>query len=179
MSRAVASPAPLPAVAGRGAARRAARRGSGLLLALATLLLVAVLAAAAFGLRVRIEQTGSMAPALQPGDLVIVEQIPASAAAVGDVIGVRAADGRVIVHRVRELAAAPGGALAVTTQGDANPTSERWTIAAGDDVALVRGRMPHVGAAVDAVRGPAGAAAVLLAALLLAGGALRKIWSRP
>lgn len=170
-----------PALAGRTPgllARRAARFTSTFLLLLAAMALVAVVVAGANGMRIRVEQTGSMAPALQPGDLVIVRQTPIEAVRVGDVIGVRTQMGQVIVHRVKRLAGAPG-ALRVTTQGDANPTGEDWTIRKGSQVALVRGSVPELGAVVDAVKGPFVAFAVLIAGLLLALAQLRSIWSRP
>ncbi|OMG51627.1 hypothetical protein, partial [Brevundimonas sp. ZS04] len=65
-----------------------------------------------------------------------------------------------------------------TTQGDANPTSEEWSLPRGSDVALVRGTVADVGAVVDAVKGPIVALIVLLAALILAVAQLRRIWSR-
>lgn len=143
----------------------------------AAMLLVAVIVAGANGLRVRVEQTGSMAPALQPGDLVIVRQTPIERIQVGDVIGVRNASGAVIVHRVQRVNGL-GGSLQVTTKGDANPTSETWTLSRGADVALVRGSIPEAGRVVDALKGPLAALAVLLAALILAIAHLRRIWSR-
>lgn len=158
--------------------RRAGMFLSTILLLLTAMALVAVVVAAANGLRIRVEQTGSMAPALRPGDLVIVRQTPIEAVRVGDVIGVRTSMGQVIVHRVKRLAGV-AGALQVTTQGDANPTSEQWTIRNGSQVALVRGSVPAVGSAVDAVKGPFAAFAVLIAGLLLALAQLRSIWTRP
>lgn len=175
-----AAPATQPALAAgtsRGLLRRASAWGSGVLLLLAACLLVAVLAAGAAGLRIRVEQTGSMAPTLQPGGLVIVRQAPIESIRLGDVIGVRTAAGAVIVHRVKQLGH-EGGAVQVTTQGDANPTSEQWTIPPGERVALVRGSIPGVGSVVDAVKGPWSALAVLLAGALLAAATLRRIWSR-
>lgn len=145
-------------------------------LLLAAMLLVAVLVAGANGLRVRVEQTGSMAPMIQPGDLVIVKQTPIETVRVDDVIGVRAASGAVIVHRVKRIDGA-GAGLRVTTQGDANPTSEQWTLRRGSDVALVRGTLPDTGSVVDALKGPLVALVVLLAALILAVSQLRRIWS--
>lgn len=177
----MSSAASSPALAVRAPRTRLGRAGSllsGALLLLCAMLLVAVVAAGANGLRVRVEQTGSMAPALQPGDLVLVKQTAVDAIRIGDVIGVRTPAGQVIVHRVKRIDGL-GGSLRVTTQGDANPTSEGWTIPRGSEVALVRGSVPAVGGAVDAVKGPYAALAVLIAGLLLAVSQLRSIWSRP
>ena len=170
-----------PALVGRSpglVVRRAGMFVSTFLLLIAAMALVAVAVAGANGMRIRVEQTGSMAPALQPGDLVIVRQTPVEAVRVGDVIGVRSELGQVIVHRVKRIAGAPG-ALRVTTQGDANPTGEQWTIRTGSQVALVRGSVPQIGTVVDAVKGPFAAFAVLIAGLLLALAQLRTIWGRP
>ncbi len=177
MSSAASSP-PLAIGRPRSAAGRAGSFLSGLLLLTALMLLIAVVVAGANGLRVRVEQTGSMAPVLQPGDLVLVKQVPIDTVRLGDVIGVRTSSGQVIVHRVKRIDGRPG-ALHVTTQGDANPTSEAWTIRKGSDVALVRGTVPSVGSAVDALKGPFVAFAVLIAGLLLALSQLRSIWKRP
>ncbi len=160
-----------------GGAQRAGRILSSLLLLASLMALVAVVVAGAAGIRVRVEQTGSMAPALQPGDLVLVRSTPIAAIRIGDVIGVRDATGRVIVHRVERVDGEPGF-VRVRTRGDANPTGEDWRIPRAADVALVEGRLPRIGAVVDAAKGPAAAIAVLIAGLLLAASALRAVWRR-
>lgn len=169
-----------PSVAARPVPSLPSRLGrffSGALLLTALLLLVAVVVAGANGLRIRVEQTGSMAPRIQAGDLVVVQQIPMATVRTGDIIGVRSESGAVIVHRVKRIDGA-GGALRVTTQGDANPTSEQWTLPRQADVALVRGTFPDAGSVVDALKGPLIALIVLVAALILAVSQLRAIWSR-
>ena len=158
--------------------RQPLRTLSYLVLLLSAMLLVGVVVAGANGMRIRVEQTGSMSPALEPGDLVLVRQIPIADVRVGDVIGVRAASGRVIVHRVRSIETEPG-ILNVRTQGDANPTGENWSISRTDQVALVKGSLPYVGSVINFVKAPYAAIIVLLAGLLLAAGALRAIWSKP
>lgn len=177
MTGAAPTVAASPARRRAGAGATVARVVSSMLLLGATMALVGVLAAAAAGMRVRVEQTGSMAPALKPGDLVLMRSTPLTQIRIGDIIGVRQETGRVIVHRVERLAGA-GAFVRVHTKGDANPTGEDWTIASTDQVALVKGRVPAVGNVVDAAKGPLAAAAVILAALLLAGSALRSVWRR-
>ena len=161
-----------------GAVARAGRILSTLLLLIAAMALSAVIAAGATGVRVRVEQTGSMAPRLYPGDLVLVRTTPIDRIHVGDIIGVRQTTGQVIVHRVERIDG-DQGFLRVHTRGDANPTGEDWSIPRGGSVALVKGSIPRVGSVVDAVKGPAAAIAVLIAALLLAIAALRAVWKRP
>lgn len=157
---------------------RIARTISALLLLTSAMALVAVLVAGANGVRVRVEQTGSMAPMIHPGDLVLVRQTPVSGVRVGDVIGVRTQLGQVIVHRVRSIEVG-ASSIRIRTQGDANPTGEDWTLARGSDVVLVQGVVPKVGDVVDALKGPVAALVVLMAGLLLAMSQLRSIWSRP
>lgn len=176
----MSSAAPAVAAAGTGPRRtasRAARIVSTIVLLLSMMALVAVAVAGAGGIRVRVEQTGSMAPALHPGDLVLVRTTPIAAIHVGDVIGVRQTSGEVIVHRVERIDG-DGGFLRVHTRGDANPTGEDWQIPRTGSVALVRGSVPHVGAVVDALKGPVAAIVVLIAGLLLAISALRSVWRR-
>ncbi|MBO9532579.1 MAG: signal peptidase I [Solirubrobacteraceae bacterium] len=177
MTGAAPTVAAAPARRRPGAGSVIARVLSSMLLLGATMALVAVAAAAAVGVRVRVEQTGSMAPALKPGDLVLMRSTPLEQIRIGDIIGVRQESGRVIVHRVERLAGA-GAFVRVHTKGDANPTGEDWTIARADQVALVKGRVPALGNVVDAAKGPGIAIAVIVAALLLAGSALRAVWTR-
>jgi signal peptidase len=185
----VSSAADTPAAtyAGAGAAdpadapasrRHPLRTLSYLVLLLSAMLLVGVVVAGANGMRIRVEQTGSMSPALEPGDMVLVRQVPVADIRAGDVIGVRDSRGKVIVHRVKTIETRPT-TLRVSTQGDANPTGETWLIARTDQVALVKGSVPHLGSVIDAAKAPYAAIVVLLAGLLLAAGALRSIWSRP
>lgn len=177
MSGAASTVAAPPARRSAGAGARVARVLSSMLLLMAAMALVAVIAAGAAGIRVRVEQTASMAPALKTGDLVLMRSVPLEQIRIGDIIGVREQTGRVIVHRVERLAGA-GAFVRVHTRGDANPTGEDWTIARNEQVGLVTGRIPAIGSVVSAAKGPAAAIAVIFAALLLAGSALRAVWRR-
>jgi signal peptidase len=158
-------------------AQHAARMLSSVLLLVATMALVAMIVAGASGVRVRVEQTGSMAPTLRPGDLVLIRSVPVRDIRIADIIGVRDATGRVIVHRVERLDGEPGF-LRVHTRGDANATGEDWRIPRGASVALVQGRIPSVGVVVNAIKGPVIAVIVAFAGLALAASALRSIWKR-
>lgn len=177
MTSAAPTVAATPAAPHR-AAGRFGRIASSVLVLVAMMALIAVAVAGVNGIRVRVEQTGSMAPALHPGDLVLVRDTPIAQVRVGDVIGVREPDGRVIVHRVVRIDGA-GGFLRVHTKGDANPTGEDWSIPRASSVALVQGSVPVLGRVVDAARGPVAAGIVALAGLLLALSALKSVWRRP
>lgn len=76
------------------------------------------------GIAVRIIRTGSMFPALQPGDAVLVRAVPAANLNVGDIaLLFHPNDGEVEAHRL--LAAnASDFTLSLVTKGDANPMSD-------------------------------------------------------
>ncbi|HST40438.1 MAG TPA: signal peptidase I [Conexibacter sp.] len=122
--------------------------------------------------------SGSMAPTLRAGDLIVVEQTRAETIAAGDVIAFARPGhpGETLTHRVVAVREA-GGRLAVTTRGDANPAPERWTIARDGEVGELRARLPRVGALAAPLRGELSRAAVTIGATaLLAAIALWLIW---
>jgi signal peptidase len=73
--------------------------------------------------------SGSMRPALEVGDLVIVQGVPASEIKVGDII-VFNQPGETIntIHRVVAIETLANGTIEFRTKGDANPTADpQWT----------------------------------------------------
>lgn len=115
--------------------RRRARHGVGLALltVLAILGVSTVLAAAArlaFDVDVLVVRSGSMAPSMPVGSLVLTRPVSADLVEPGDVISVVRTDGRRVTHRV--VAAEGSGALRrLTTQGDANAAPDPEPITAG------------------------------------------------
>lgn len=99
--------------------------------------------------------TGSMEPALAPGDLVVVRPAPADEIRVGEVITFQPVsdDPTLVTHRVTGLTTEPTGVTGFTTQGDANG-------AADDPIAAdqVKGRVvysvPWIGHVTGAGLGP-------------------------
>lgn len=130
---------PRPEV-GRGARTVAAVSATAALTVLASLSIWAVLPALA-GWHVNVVMSGSMAPALEPGDIVLSEPVEASSLAAGQVALFEATDGRVLVHRVRTVA--PDGSL--TTRGDANPDDDVAPVRATQVMGLARLRVPWIG----------------------------------
>ena len=185
LTLAPAAPAQAHAPAQRVGAARA--RGYGgrvatVLLAGAAALAVAVAVAAAFGVRAELKLTGSMRPAIAPNDLLVVHRVAAAEMRVGDIVSFAspAGNGMVITHRVRALHRAPGGRIAVVTRGDANNTSERWTIAARGTVARVIAVLPQVGRLTNWAGNPTARLAVFLTlGLLMLAAGLRRVWRRP
>jgi len=86
------------------------------------------LALTAYGIAIRatplVVKTGSMRPRLPVGTVVIARPAPAASVRVGEVVAVRRADGRRILHRVVSVAAAGGGAVTLVVKGDRNRTAD-------------------------------------------------------
>ena len=152
----------------------------------ALLVLVCVLTAGAgaawlVGYTPLVDRSDSMSPALRAGDLLIMRRIAAEDAHPGHVITFHdeALGGRSVTHRVVRVVH-QGDRLAFTTRGDANRSSEDWTIPAHADLSRVVARAPAIGSAV--LWGVSPLVRFLLAGLgcaLLSWTALRRIWSRP
>jgi signal peptidase I len=136
-----------------------------------------------FGYQTATMLTGSMAPEIVPGDVVVTTLQPVGEIAVGDVISyhIPVEDHRVETHRVVEVIRGADGTTAVRTKGDANESVDPWLATLdGDSVYEVAAVIPQVGNAIRALRTPLvshvlvyGIPAVLVGALLL------MIWSRP
>lgn len=184
-------PEPSTGRSGGGAAgpwRRAARRASRSVLALvfaaaAALFLFLAVGPRFLGYQTSTMLTGSMAPLINPGDVVVSVKIPTAQLAVGDIITYRIPvdDQRVETHRVVEVTRNPGGAAAIRTKGDANNGADPWTAVITDDsVYTTAAVIPHLGDAIRALRSPAARTALMVGApvLLLAIG-LSSIWGRP
>lgn len=120
--------------------------------------------------------TGSMAPGINPGDVVVTAPTPVSDIQVGDIITyhIPVEDHRVETHRVTEILTNKDGTLAFRTKGDANDGVDPWTAtlegATVDKHVLT---VPVVGQAIRALRQPVvlntlmyGAPAVLVIGLL-------------
>ena len=83
--------------------------------------------------------SGSMAPAVQPGDLIIITRPPEQLKE-GMILTLQV-NGQVVTHRLIQIT--PDGGL--VTKGDANPVADDWS---GQDVfvrGLYRGYIPYLG----------------------------------
>lgn len=122
---------------------------------LAAVLLVAVLLALGLlalklsGWQALTVLTGSMRPAIVPGQVVIVSPEPASAMRPGQIVTYhRPGLAGTITHRVRSVAPVPGGRLKVTTRGDANDGAETWLISTSGTVGRHEATLPPLGGAI-------------------------------
>jgi signal peptidase I len=141
-------------------------------------LAIALLWSTPFGGRTLIEMSGSMSPALAPGDVVVTRGISPLDARLGDVITFRDPEGsgRLLTHRVREMRIS-GPRVLFVTRGDANTSAERWSIPASGQLGRVAYRVPLLGYALVWTTDTLGKLVftvlpVLLAAFLV----LRRIW---
>ncbi|WP_422935618.1 signal peptidase I [Sinomonas sp. P47F7] len=127
--------------------------------------------------------TGSMAPLINPGDVVVSVKVPASALKVGDIITyqIPVQDQRVETHRIVSLTRNSAGATIVTTKGDANNGSDPWTAVITDSAVYTEAAViPHLGDVIRTLRSPIvrsilvfGAPTILVTLLLVS------IWRRP
>jgi signal peptidase len=109
-------------------------------------LVVVILAGPAFafgahhaGWQPLVERSGSMAPRIHPGNLVLVRRVAAWTMRPGQVVTFANPHehGSTLTHRVVEVAGQRDGSLAVITRGDANRGSEHWTISPVGTVGLM------------------------------------------
>jgi signal peptidase I len=140
-------------------------------------LVVAVTVPVAFDMRPLTVLTGSMRPAIEPGDMVVDEQIRGDQIRVGDIITFQEPRGeRTITHRVRKVSISEGQAR-VTTRGDANDKPEKWQIPIGGSVGRVAYTVPKIGYPVTWSHSRNGRLALVsIPALILALWAMLRIW---
>jgi signal peptidase len=185
------SPARRHPWAGGREPRSTARRIAGTVLGTIVADLLVIVAVVAFsglvlgpnvlGYRTETMLTGSMAPAIKPGDVLVIATKPATELAVGDQISytIPVQDHRVVTHRVTEVDNSDGE-ITFRTKGDANPDPDPWTATVqGRTVWTVRGVVPFAGTALRALRHPALSAVLRWwVPSLLSAVALLQIWRR-
>ncbi|TFV64565.1 signal peptidase I [Geodermatophilus sp. DF01-2] len=164
---------PVPAFLGRWAVRA--------LVALAVVAF-AVLAAGPhlLGYRTMTMLTASMAPAIDPGDVVITTPLAVTDVTEGMVISyhIPIDDHRVVTHRVTDVTHAPDGTVTVQTKGDANDHPDPWTaVLQGDTAYQVQAVIPEAGHLITALRTPTVSHALVYGVpALLAAWLLLTIW---
>ena len=140
--------------------------------------LLAAGAPIALGMKSFTVLSGSMEPAIDTGDIVVDEQVSPLEARVGDVVTFRDPRGqsRLITHRLRSIHV-EGGTARMVTKGDANDTTENWTVPANGKIGRVAYRLPKLGYALAITHGPAGKLLLIVIPALLFGVLeLLKIW---
>jgi signal peptidase I len=152
---------------------------------LVLLLAIAVFAALAvgphlLGYRTMTMLTGSMAPAIDPGDVTVVTPLPVTAVEPGMIISyhIPVDDHRLVSHRVLTVTDNPDGTITVQTKGDANAAPDPWqAVLQGDTAWQVRAVVPELGHLIEALRTPLVSQALVYGApTLLAGWLLLSLW---
>lgn len=149
------------------------------LLGSAVVILVALGALLASGHRVLIVRSGSMAPAIKAGDVVVTTMVGPSDVAVGDVVTFRdpTRSGELVTHRLVR-ARAEGGSFRFLTRGDANTGTEEWSIEADGKLGSLWFSIPKAGYPLAWAGDPRMRAGLLtVGALLLGFAAIRRIWT--
>ena len=106
-----------------------------------------------FGLQIALATTtpwvaiasGSMSPALEVGDLVIVQGVPPTSIKVGDIIVFDPPQGSRTIHRVTKIQTLPNGTIQFKTKGDANPNEDPHWIPEQNVHGRVLYRIPYLG----------------------------------
>lgn len=122
-------------------------------------------------------QTGSMKPGINPGDLVVVNRVPASEVKIGDVITYANPNNpkQTITHRMVQRLSGKNSAGSLVTKGDANfttdaPVPEKYVIG------KVERHIPYLGYFVDFIRKPLGLLLIIYTpALFVVIGELRRL----
>ena len=150
------------------------------MLGVVAVLAVAVLAPYAGGGRSYSVMSGSMEPRIHTGDVVADARVAVRDVVVGDIVTFPDPQtrGRLITHRVRSIRI-HGDRASVVTKGDANTSTEHWSIAAGGSLGRVDYRVAKAGYVLAFTRRPEGRIVlVVIPALLLALLELTRIWGR-
>ena len=122
------------------------RRTASLLCGLAVLAAVGYCVALAQGYRFFIEMSGSMAPKITTGSLIISKPVPGSQVHLGDIVSFVAPDGsgRIITHRLHSVVEHKGK-VGYRTKGDANPIVDKWILQFPNQVGIEKLSVPLVG----------------------------------
>ena len=155
--------------------------------AVRALLLVAVAAFAllaigphVLGYRTMTMLTGSMAPQINPGDVVVSTPLDVQDVTEGMIISyhIPIDDHRVVTHRVVSVEHGADGTVTVQTKGDANTAVDPWQATLqGDTAYQVQAVVPELGHAIQWLREPVVSKALVYGApALLAGWLILGIW---
>jgi signal peptidase I len=133
-----------------------------------------------FGYRTMTMLTGSMAPAIDPGDVAVVTPLAVSEVTEGMVITyhIPVEDHRLLTHRVVSVEHRPDGTVTVQTRGDANAAVDPWQATlTGDTAYQVRAVIPELGHLLQVLRTPVVSQLLTYGATaLVAGWLLLAIW---
>lgn len=109
-----------------------------------------------FGVRPAVVLSGSMDPAIQPGDLIFVDDCDPAALKEGDVV-CYLSSGKAITHRIVSITEGDDGQPRLVTKGDANNAEDRLAVSFDQVQGQWKGaRVPGLGDAILFMQTPAG-----------------------
>ncbi|AFR29885.1 signal peptidase I [Arthrobacter sp. Rue61a] len=170
-----------------GAFRRVAGKvargiGAGMLVLGAMVFLFLAIGPRILGYQTSTMLTGSMAPLINPGDVVVTVPAPVTDIKVGDIITyhIPVEDQRVETHRITEITTTADGGVAVQTKGDANNGIDPWIATLqGKTVDKQIATIPYVGNAIRTLREPIVMNTLMYGApTILVIGMLASIWTK-
>lgn len=103
-----------------------------------------------FGYKAFVILTGSMSPSIEPGDLVIVKDIPANEIKIDDVITFGSNKDNITTHRVKEII--NDDSLKFITQGDANNIQDASPVEFRNVLGKVIRVIPNVGTSIKYIQ---------------------------
>jgi signal peptidase len=157
---------------------RAVEWVAGAVCGLALLLFACLLVATVVGYRPLVDHSGSMAPAIAAGDLLITHDVPAASVRIGEIVSFDdpALGGKLVTHRVAAMHTS-AQRVDFLTRGDANAASESWSVARSGSVEALDFRIAGVGRAIAWMTDPWARTVMLaLVALVVSVALLRRIW---
>ncbi|SEI85593.1 signal peptidase, endoplasmic reticulum-type, partial [Arthrobacter sp. yr096] len=178
---------PAEAAPTAGAFRRIAGKtakgiGAGMLILAAMVFLFLAIGPRILGYQTSTMLTGSMAPLINPGDVVVTVPTPITDVKVGDIITyhIPVEDQRVETHRITNITTTADGGIAVQTKGDANNGIDPWIATLqGKTVDKQIATIPYVGNAIRALREPMVMNTLMYGApAILVIGMLTSIWTK-
>lgn len=89
--------------------------------------------------------SGSMSPALETGDLVIIQGTPTNSIQIGDIIVFNSPSGTLTIHRVTRIQTLQNGTIQFKTKGDANPDEDLYWTLEENIHGQVLHRIPYIG----------------------------------
>lgn len=150
----------------------------GILLGVLTAVCLITLGPVVLGQRTYTVLSGSMSPQIDTGDMVVTKPIRPAVARAGQIVTfVDPEDrSRLINHRVVSVRRGERR-VAFVTRGDANTSTERWTVPRTGSIGLVQYLIPKLGYALFWTRGRiARLALLLIPALVLAALLIHSVW---
>jgi len=175
------------AAAKSGAFRRVAGKvvkgvGVGMLVLASLVFLFLAIGPRVLGYQTSTMLTGSMAPLINPGDIVVTHPTPITDIKVGDIITyhIPVEDQRVETHRITEITTTADGGVAVQTKGDANNGIDPWIATLqGTTVDKQIATIPSVGNVIRTLRQPMVMNTLMYGApAILVIGMLASIWTK-